>query len=86
MKKKPLTNQAGEVRELTRAAIKKMRHAHEVLPEHLLTILPRKVGQRGPQKSPVKILTTIRYSPEVLEYFKETGSGWQKRIDEALKE
>ncbi len=87
MKKKLLTNKAGEVRELTRVDIKKMRSAREVLPENLLNVLPkRKVGQRGPQKSPVKILTTIRYSPEVVDYFKETGTGWQKRMDEALRE
>ena len=63
MKKKPLTNKTGEVRELTHADIKKMRSTREVLPENLLRVLPgRKVGQRGPQKSPVKILTTIRYN------------------------
>jgi uncharacterized protein (DUF4415 family) len=87
MKKKPLTNKAGEVRELTDADMKKMRPARDVLPEKLLKILPqRKIGQRGPQKLPVKISTTVRYSPEVLDYFKETGTGWQKRMDEVLRE
>ncbi|HVT59813.1 MAG TPA: BrnA antitoxin family protein [Thermoanaerobaculia bacterium] len=28
----------------------------------------------------------MRYSPEVVEYFKSTGEGWQARIDEALRE
>ena len=44
------------------------------------------VGQRGKQKKPVKIAMTLRYSPEVLNYFKATGDGWQVRMDEALKE
>lgn len=43
-------------------------------------------GQRGPQKSPVKISTTLRLPPEVVAYFKATGPGWQTRIGEALKE
>ena len=44
----------------------------------------RKRGQRGPQQSPTKQLVSVRYSPEVLEYFKATGTGWQTRMNEAL--
>ncbi len=87
MKKKPLTNKSGQVRELTRNDIRNMRFASEVLPSALLEVLPqRKVGQRGKQKKPTKISITLRYSPEVVTYFKETGKGWQIRMDEALKE
>jgi len=87
MKKKPLTNKAGEVRELRREDIQAMRSADEVLPDDLLKALPkRKVGQRGPQKQPIKVPITLRYSPEVVEYFKATGEGWKTRMDEALKE
>ena len=46
----------------------------------------RKQGQRGPQRSPTKQAVSIRYSPEVLDYFKATGAGWQTRIDKALRE
>lgn len=46
MKKKPLTNKTGHVRELTRQDIKEMRPADDVLPKDLLNILPRKVGQQ----------------------------------------
>jgi uncharacterized protein (DUF4415 family) len=42
-------------------------------------------GQRGPQKSPTKVLVSLRLSREVLTYFKSTGPGWQTRIDETLK-
>lgn len=87
MKNKPLTNKSGEVRELTRKDIREMKPAGDVLPAELLAVLPkRKVGQRGPQKAPTKIALTLRYSPEVVDYFKETGEGWQTRIDEALKD
>ena len=39
---------------------------------------------RGKQKRPTKSQVTLRLSPEVLDYFKSTGNGWQTRIDEAL--
>ncbi len=40
---------------------------------------------RGKQKKPTKQQVTIRLSPNVLEYFKNSGAGWQTRIDTALK-
>lgn len=87
MNKKPLTNKDGDVRELTRDDIQSMRPADEILPADLLAALPkRKVGQRGKQKQPTKIAVTLRYSPEVVNYFKSTGDGWQIRMDEALKD
>ena len=42
--------------------------------------------RRGPQKTPTKTLISIRYSPEVLDYFRATGPGWQTKMDEALKQ
>ena len=33
-----------------------------------------------------KKLVSVRYSPEVLEYFKSTGVGWQSRMDSVLKD
>ncbi|CAN5444004.1 BrnA antitoxin family protein [soil metagenome] len=86
MKKKPLTNKAGEVRELTGQDMQEMRSANEVLPTDLLQILPKRhVGQRGQQKKLTKVSVTLRYSPEVVNYFKQTGKGWQMRVDEVLK-
>ena len=46
----------------------------------------RKPGERGPQRTPTKQLVSVRYSPEVLNYFKASGAGWQTRMDEALKQ
>ncbi len=87
MNKKPLTNESGEVRSLTRADIKEFRPASEVLPAELMAVLPkRKPGQRGKQKSPKKESVTIRYSSDVLSYFRSTGPGWQTRINKALEE
>jgi len=38
------------------------------------------------RKSPTKKPIYIRFSPEVVDYFRATGKGWQTRMDEALKE
>jgi uncharacterized protein (DUF4415 family) len=46
----------------------------------------RRLGQRGQGKRPRKVLLSVRYSPEVVDYFKSTGEGWQSRMDEALRE
>ena len=46
----------------------------------------RRPGQRGPGRRAKKVLLSVRYSPEVVEYFKSTGEGWQTRMDEALKD
>jgi uncharacterized protein (DUF4415 family) len=43
-------------------------------------------ARRGKQKSPTKLPTTIRLSPDVMAAFKATGAGWQTRIDNALKD
>ena len=42
--------------------------------------IPRRV--RGPQKKPRKVPVSIRLSPEVINYFKSKGKGWQTQIDE----
>ncbi len=39
---------------------------------------------RGKQKTPIKQPVSIRLSPEVVEYFKSIGKGWQTNIDEVL--
>lgn len=85
--KQPLTNKEGEVRELNTEDFKAMRSMHEILPSELVsTISKRQRGQRGKQKTPLKIAVTARYSKEVVDYFKSTGTGWQARMDKALQE
>ncbi len=86
MSKKPLTNEDGEVRELLASDFKKMHPAFEVLPPELVEIIKnRKVGERGPQIAPVKQQVTLRLDRDVLENFRATGSGWQGRINAALR-
>ncbi len=44
----------------------------------------RPVGR--PKAEVTKERITIRLDPEVLEYFRATGKGWQTRMDEVLRE
>ncbi len=44
----------------------------------------RKSRPRGPQAAPKKQLVSVRYSPEVLAYFRSTGAGWQSRMNDVL--
>ena len=83
-KRKPLTNKAGEVRELTAEDLKHFRPASKVLSRSLQTKIANRT--RGPQKSPTKERITIRLSPDVVEQFRATGDGWQTRVDAALKD
>jgi uncharacterized protein (DUF4415 family) len=45
-----------------------------------------RLGVRGPQRTPTKVLLSVRYSREVVDYFKSTGDGWQGRMDQVLRE
>ena len=45
----------------------------------------RKRGERGAQKAPVKQAISIRVDKDVLATFKATGTGWQKRMNAALR-
>lgn len=90
MNKKPLTNEEGEVRELTAADIRRGRPAATALPEIVgpelaATLLKRRPGQRGPQKAPAKSQVTLRLDPDLVEHFKAGGSGWQTRINDTLR-
>ena len=62
--------------------MRRFRPANEVLPPDLLKVL----GVRGPQKTPLKQPTTIRFDADVLAALKATGRGWQTRVNEAMRE
>lgn len=88
--RKPLTNDEGEVRELTKADFAAMRPAAEVLPEIFgkelaAELLAKKTAGRPKAEDP-KIYTGIRLDPDVRKAFESTGKGWQTRINAALKD
>jgi uncharacterized protein (DUF4415 family) len=87
VKRKPLTNEQGEVRTLTAADFRRMRPATKALPRlvgaRVAADLLRSRG-RPPKENP-KAQVTLRLDAEVLEHFKAGGPGWQTRINAALK-
>ncbi len=85
MSKKPLIDKDGEVRELIADDLKKFKLLSESSPA-LYAKIKKGVGERGTQKSPTKIPISIRVSPEVADYFRAKGKGWQGRIDSILKD
>ena len=68
--------------ELTDEDFARMRPMSETNPE-LLEAIRR---SRGKQKAPTKIATSIRLSENVLEAYKQSGPGWQSRIDQDLQD
>jgi len=80
-RRKPLIDADGEVRELTKADIARMRPAIGVVPE-IVEAWRRSRGR--PPKTVTKQQITLRLSPEVLAFFRKQGRGWQTRVDEVL--
>lgn len=88
-KRRPLVDDDGEVRELSAEDMRLFRPASEVLPANLragLVALKKQRGERGPQKSPTKVPTTIRFDADVLAALKASGKGWQTRVNEAVRD
>jgi uncharacterized protein (DUF4415 family) len=52
----------------------------------LKAMVPLKAVRGRPPLESKKQLVSVRYSPEVLEFFRATGAGWQSRMDGVLKE
>lgn len=84
-KRKPLTDDEGEVRDLTEWSKEDFASALRFtdLPKSLQEKLSSR--KRGAQKAPTKVPVSIRLSPDVVEGLRATGSGWQSRADEALR-
>ena len=52
----------------------------------LAAMVPLRSLRGRPKSESRKLLLSVRYSPEVVAYFKSTGEGWQARMDSVLKE
>jgi uncharacterized protein (DUF4415 family) len=68
------------------AAAKTDPDAQPLTPKQLKAMVPIRALRGRPPSENKKQLVSIRYSPEVLDYFKSTGEGWQSRMDGVLKE
>jgi uncharacterized protein (DUF4415 family) len=66
------------------AAAKSDPDAQPLTPTQLKDMVPLKALRGRPKAEKTKQLVSVRYSREVVEYFKSTGDGWQSRMDDVL--
>lgn len=82
---RPLTDEDGEVRELTLEDFRRMRPIAEVDPGMLEAVKEwRKVGR--PKAVAPKVHISFRLAPEIVEGIKATGRGYNARVEQALRE
>ena len=75
---------AEEDRAIT-AAAKSDPDALPLTPKQLTSMVPMRALRGRPRSENKKLLVSVRYSPEVVAYFKSTGQGWQSRMDGVLR-
>lgn len=68
-----------------RAAAKADPDAQPLTEKQLKSMVPLKTLRGRPKSESAKLLVSVRYSREVVEYFKSTGAGWQSRMDSVLR-
>jgi uncharacterized protein (DUF4415 family) len=67
------------------AAAKSDPDAQPLTPKQLKAMVPIRALRGRPRSENKKQLVSVRYSPEVIAYFKSTGEGWQSRMDGVLR-
>ena len=60
--------------------------AQPLTPRQLQAMVPLKSLRGRPKSDTKKLLVSVRYSPEVVAYFRSTGEGWQSRMDGVLQQ
>jgi uncharacterized protein (DUF4415 family) len=68
------------------AAAKADPDAQPLTPRQLKAMVPIRALLGRPKSANKKLLVSVRYSPEVVRYFRSTGSGWQSRMDGVLRQ
>ena len=51
-----------------------------------IAICDIKMTRGRPKSDSEKVLVSTRYSPEVVDFFKASGQGWQSRMDAVLRQ
>lgn len=71
---------------LITAAAKSDPDAQPLTAAQLKEMVPMAALRGRPKSGSRKQLVSVRYSPEVVAYFKSTGEGWQSRMDGVLRQ
>ena len=74
----------AEDRKITTAA-KTDPDAQPLSASQLAAMVPARTLRGRPPSANKKQLISVRYSPEVISFFRSTGEGWQARMDGVLK-
>ena len=74
----------AEDRKIT-AAAKADPDAQPLTQRQLAAMVPARTLRGRPPSANRKQLVSVRYSPEVIDFFRATGEGWQSRMDGVLK-
>jgi len=75
---------AAEDKAIT-AAARSDPDAQPLTPRQLSAMVPLASVRGRPKSANKKLLVSVRYSPEVITYFKSTGEGWQSLMDSVLR-
>ena len=76
---------AAEDKAIT-AAARSDPDAQPLTPTQLKAMVPIRALRGRPKSENKKLLVSVRYSQEVVEFFKSTGEGWQSRMDGVLRQ
>jgi uncharacterized protein (DUF4415 family) len=68
------------------AAAKADPDAQPLTAAQLKSMVSTRALRGRPKSENKKLLVSVRYSPEVVTYFRSTGEGWQSRMDGVLRE
>ena len=68
------------------AAAKADPDAKPMTKAQLDSLVPLRAVRGRPKLENKKLLLSVRYSAEVVEYFRATGEGWQARMDSVLRQ
>jgi uncharacterized protein (DUF4415 family) len=85
-KRRPIAMPTAQEDKLLVAAAKADPDAQPLTPKQLKEMVPLRALRGRPKSANPKQLVSVRYSPEVLAFFKATGEGWQSRMDGVLRQ
>ena len=85
-KRSPIRLPSIEEDKRIKASAKADPDAQPLSTRQLKAMVPARALVGRPKSDNKKLLVSVRYSPEVIAYFKSTGDGWQSRMDRVLKD
>lgn len=85
-KRRPIAMPTAKEDKRLVAAARADPEAQPLTPKQLKAMVPLRALRGRPKSANPKQLVSVRYSPEVLAFFKASGEGWQSRMDAVLRQ